>query len=107
MNILTNLVRNYQRDQFNNYGKVLNYPMAQQELLHDGTIWFFLPGTTNLTNAWVGDNQIQISANPANADEHGEFPPMYLNGSYKIEVRNSKGVPLLSIDNLNICEWLS
>ena len=106
MNILTNLIRDYQRDQWVNYGKNLNFAMAQQELLHDGSIWFFVPGTTTRTDAWVDDNQIQLSTNPCCADEYGVFQPIYLNGVYKVVVRDSHEVPLVTIDVVTLGGWL-
>lgn len=106
MNILKSLVEQYMKDQWYNYRKSLNFYEAREELLSGATIHFYKPSTTYPTDTWKDEEKTTWNCNPVMADSHGEFPPICLDGDYKIEVQDRNGMTLLTADNLKVKGWL-
>lgn len=104
MIILKPLIKNYIKDQYQNYGRFLYFCEGQKELLSGGEIYFYSKDSFIPLSIWT-DNQKKIDhCNPVIANAIGEFPLIYLDGDYTVKVHNKDEKPLLIINTGQVSE---
>lgn len=98
--ILKDLVESYQESQYVNYSRDISFFAARRELLSNGTVSFFDPGTTQ-PKCVTHKGCISVLPNPIMADSEGRFPEVDGEGSYKVRIASSNGLTQLSVDPLD------
>ena len=69
--------------------------------LNGGQLFFYEPGTTTLKTVYQDLELTTAHANPVVADSAGRWDPIYLDGSYKVVLKNSSDVTIWTEDNIS------
>ncbi len=89
--MLKQLVNDYMKGQWVNNRRDIGFHSAKEELLGNGTLMFFEPGTTTPKNVY-SDVHLDIPMpNPVVADCSGDFEKLYLAGDYSITASKMNG----------------
>ena len=93
--MLKKLIDNFMNDQWINSKRDIGFCAAKEELLSNATIMFREAGTFTPKNVFQDQDGLVCWPNPVMADNTGNFPDIYLEGDYSLEVYDKKGVCLV------------
>lgn len=74
------------------YSPVIKYTTSQLKTLPGALLYFYETGTSTPKTTWSDPERQTESANPVEALADGTFPPIFINGIYRVELKNADGV---------------
>jgi hypothetical protein len=95
--MLKKLVDSYMHDEWVNYKRDIGFHAAKEELLSYASIMFCEIGTHTPKNVFQ-DEDLEVN-HPLSvmADVNGDFPDIYLDGDYSLELYGGDGACLLMV----------
>lgn len=73
------------------YSPVIKYTTSNLTSLPGALLYFYETGTTTPKTTWSDPERDTASAHPVVALADGTFPPIFINGIYRVELKNAAG----------------
>lgn len=67
-------------------------------------LYFYSPGTSTPKSTYQDSGLATPHTNPVVADSAGRFSPIYLDGAYKVVLKDADGVTIWTVDNYGVTE---
>jgi len=74
------------------YSPVIKYTTSNLTTLPGALLYFYETGTSTPKTTWTDPERDTASAHPVVALSDGTFPPIFINGVYRVELKNAAGV---------------
>lgn len=74
------------------YSPVIKYTTSNLTSLPGALLYFYETGTSTPKTTWTDPERATASAHPVVALSDGTFPPIFINGVYRVELKNAAGV---------------
>lgn len=74
------------------YSPVIKYTTSNLTSLPGALLYFYETGTSTPKTTWTDPERATASAHPVVALSDGTFPPIFINGVYRVELKSAAGV---------------
>jgi len=94
-------VNTYMESQWINHGIDIGFYKAREKLLCNATAFFFEPESTTPINTYTTDHKLLAHCNPVISSCVGEFPYIFIDQPFRIQLSTQDGIAILSGDYSN------